>query len=335
LRQQAIGVIDELVDSARETCRDVYTFSDITFETVLLFFSEDEDYGEQADKLIRRISGQLRDYNSHNNFVRLSCAASELLPGSPHALPQVYEQVKTAIKGRIEKREGNVLRFDRENDIALQKCHPFAQNDALRDAVSNQDIDSAERLIRADWSRLSMPRPGTGYLLMEEQLRCLNGALRLLPGVEKLPSVLRISVKDALSGGAASDEIPNRLCEKLRSTLQEYRDFFVTSENSMILQAKQYVAQHFAEDITLNDIAKHVCLSPAYFSTLFKNETGIGFVKYLQHVRVEHAKKLLKTSKMRISDIAQSVGYRDLKFFNKIFFSETNVTPSEFRKFYS
>ena len=170
---------------------------------------------------------------------------------------------------------------------------------------------------------------------MEEQLNCLNGALRLLPGVEKLPSVLRITAKDALLGGATPDEIPNRLCEKLRSTLQEYREYFATSENSMILQAKQYVAQHFSEDITLNDIAKHVCLSPAYFSTLFKNETGIGFVKYLQHIRVEHAKKLLKTSKMRISDIAQAVGYRDLKFFNKIFFSETNVTPSEFRKFYS
>lgn len=335
LRQQAIGVIDELVDHAREICRDVYTFSDISFETVLLFFSDEETCIERSDKLLHRISGQLRDYNSHNNFVRLSCAASELLPGSAHALPQVYEQVKAAIKGRLEKREGNVLRYDRENELALQQTRPFTRLDALRDAVGNQDLDRAARLIRADWSQLSTPLPGAGYLLMEQQLHCLNGALRQLPGIEKLPAGLQITVKDALSGGASPEKIPNRLCDALHSRMQEYRDFFATSENGMILQAKQYVAQHFSEDITLNDIAKHVCLSPAYFSTLFKNETGIGFVKYLQHVRVEHAKKLLKTSKMRISDIAQAVGYRDLKFFNKIFYSETNVTPSEFRKFYS
>ena len=95
------------------------------------------------------------------------------------------------------------------------------------------------------------------------------------------------------------------------------------------------MAEHFAEDVSLNQVAKHVCLSPAYFSTLFRTETGCGFVKYLQHVRVEHAKKLLKSSKMRIGDIARAVGYQDLKFFNKVFLSETSVTPSEYRKFHS
>ena len=55
----------------------------------------------------------------------------------------------------------------------------------------------------------------------------------------------------------------------------------------------------------------------------------------MQHIRIEQAKKLLKTSKMRIADIAEKVGYRDIKFFNKIFVKETTVTPSEYRKFYS
>lgn len=335
LRQQAAAVIDELVEAARKSCREVYTLSDISFETVLLLFPEEDEWADRSEDLLRRISSQLRDYNSHNNFVHLSCAASELVAGSSAALPRVYAQVKEAIKGRLEKREGNVLRYERAAALALQQSHPFTQGDALRDAVLEQDIDRAARLIRADWAALSMPRPGMSFLLMEEQLRCLNDALRQLPGAEKLPAALRITVKDALSGGASPDEIPGRLCELLCKSLHEYRDFFATCENNMILQAKQYVARHFSEDITLNDIAKHVCLSPAYFSTLFKNETGIGFVKYLQHIRVEHAKKLLKTSKMRISDIAQAVGYRDLKFFNKIFYNETNVTPSEFRKFYS
>lgn len=44
---------------------------------------------------------------------------------------------------------------------------------------------------------------------------------------------------------------------------------------------------------------------------------------------------MLKSTKIRISDIAQAVGYHDLKFFNKVFLTETTVTPSEYRKYYS
>ena len=75
----------------------------------------------------------------------------------------------------------------------------------------------------------------------------------------------------------------------------------------MIRQAKNFVTQHYAESISLAQVAKHVCLSTSYFSTLFKTETGVGFVEYLQHIRIEQAKKLLKTSKMRIADIVRKI----------------------------
>ena len=101
--------------------------------------------------------------------------------------------------------------------------------------------------------------------------------------------------------------------------LENCRQFVQNRENNVIRQAKNFVTQHYAESISLAQVAKHVCLSTSYFSTLFKTETGVGFVEYLQHIRIEQAKKLLKTSKMRIADIAEKVGYRDIKFFNKIF----------------
>ncbi|MFR4414912.1 MAG: helix-turn-helix domain-containing protein [Butyricicoccus sp.] len=106
------------------------------------------------------------------------------------------------------------------------------------------------------------------------------------------------------------------------------------SENNVIRQAKNFVVQHYAENISRAG-SKACVPGTSYFSTLFKTETGVGFVEYLQHIRIEQAKKLLKTSKMRIADIAEKVGYRDIKFFNKIFVKETTVTPSEYRKFYS
>ena len=78
-----------------------------------------------------------------------------------------------------------------------------------------------------------------------------------------------------------------------------------------------------------------MCLSTSWFQHAIQDRDRCWICQYLQHIRIEQAKKLLKTSKMRIADIAEKVGYRDIKFFNKIFVKETTVTPSEYRKFYS
>ena len=61
----------------------------------------------------------------------------------------------------------------------------------------------------------------------------------------------------------------------------------------------------------------------------------MGFVKYLQHVRIEKAKVLLRESHMSIEAIARQVGYNDIRYFKQLFKNETNVTPKEYRKFYS
>ena len=154
--------------------------------------------------------------------------------------------------------------------------------------------------------------------------------------MEKLEACPVLDPQQILASGAPlPEELPDRIADMAQVLLSEYRLRLSTQENTAVSKAKQYVSQHFAEDISLNQIAKYVCLSPAYFSSLFKTETGCGFIKYLQHVRVEHAKELLKNTKVRISDIAEEVGYKDLKFFNKIFLNETTVTPSEYRKYYS
>ena len=166
-------------------------------------------------------------------------------------------------------------------------------------------------------------------------LSCLNDAAERLPRDEQARAPRLLEPFDVLCGGYSCEELATRFVDLTAQMLENCRQFVQNRENNVIRQAKNFVVQHYAESISLTQVAKHVCLSTSYFSTLFKTETGVGFVEYLQHIRIEQAKKLLKTSKMRIADIAEKVGYRDIKFFNKIFVKETTVTPSEYRKFYS
>jgi len=102
-------------------------------------------------------------------------------------------------------------------------------------------------------------------------------------------------------------------------------------QDNYITQAKQYVAEHFARKITLDDIAKALFITPAYFSVMFKKETGQNFIDYVAEVRVKKAKELLRRSDYRVKEIAIRVGYDDYAYFCKIFRKIEGITPLEFR----
>ncbi|WP_066689302.1 response regulator [Christensenella intestinihominis] len=95
---------------------------------------------------------------------------------------------------------------------------------------------------------------------------------------------------------------------------------------------RNYIEEHFSEDISLSDLAAQVYLNPKYVSELFKKETGVNFSDYLSAVRIGKAKDYLVDPRCRVSEIASRVGYSDIKYFSKLFKKIVGVTPSEFRK---
>ena len=98
--------------------------------------------------------------------------------------------------------------------------------------------------------------------------------------------------------------------------------------------AKQYVHKNFANNITLEEVSEYVGFSVAYFSALFKKETGEGFAKYLTRIRMEEAKNLLRETGVPVSEICEKVGYNDRKHFTHTFHKLTGVNPAEYRKLY-
>ena len=102
--------------------------------------------------------------------------------------------------------------------------------------------------------------------------------------------------------------------------------------NYMINLAKEYVREHYMEEIQLRDIADVLNLTPKYFSELFKKETGVNFSDYLCQYRMDIAKDMLKTTCTRINEIADLVGYQDPKHFSKQFRKSVGVSPARFRK---
>ncbi|HZG85438.1 response regulator [Paenibacillus sp.] len=99
-----------------------------------------------------------------------------------------------------------------------------------------------------------------------------------------------------------------------------------------IEQAKRWIEEHLAGDITIKKIADHVYMNPTYFCQYFKTQTGDTVLDYVTKLRMERAKALLRDPALKLQDVSERVGYHDAKYFSRLFKEWTGSTPSKYRE---
>ena len=89
--------------------------------------------------------------------------------------------------------------------------------------------------------------------------------------------------------------------------------------NKIVQATKEYLEAHYTEEISLEDVAEYVNISPQYFSKLIKKHTGFNFIDWLSMLRVNKAKELLTNSNLTVKEVCYMVGYKDPNYFSRIF----------------
>lgn len=118
------------------------------------------------------------------------------------------------------------------------------------------------------------------------------------------------------------------LTERLADTLKKDQQ----SPKHAIQLVKQYIHNHYGEDLSLDILSKEVYLSPRYLSSIFIEETGCGINRYIKKVRMEKAQELLLDTNQKVSEICRKVGYSNLSYFCKSFTETFGATPEKFRQ---
>lgn len=109
--------------------------------------------------------------------------------------------------------------------------------------------------------------------------------------------------------------------------------YHIKSNNSAIIKKSiHYINTYYNQNITLGMVADHIKLNSAYFSSLFKKETGLNFSNYLIQLRVDKAKILLKSSNLPLVNIAIEIGFENQSYFSKVFKRVTGTTPKQYRQ---
>jgi AraC-like DNA-binding protein len=104
-----------------------------------------------------------------------------------------------------------------------------------------------------------------------------------------------------------------------------------THEPDVVRNAKAFIHDHLAENLSLEAVANAVNVSLFHFCKLFKKATGLTFTDFVNHARVEKARRMLMRPSARITEVAYDVGFQSLSHFNRSFRRITSESPTEFR----
>ena len=100
---------------------------------------------------------------------------------------------------------------------------------------------------------------------------------------------------------------------------------------TIVKTTKQFLDHNYHKDLSLNDVADVVHVSPSYLSRVFSRELGVPFKKYLIDLRLDQAKRLLLSTNKLIGEVALAVGYQDTSYFCRIFKQREGCSPNQFR----
>ena len=109
------------------------------------------------------------------------------------------------------------------------------------------------------------------------------------------------------------------------------KEFTGVVHPKLIQQAKFFLTENYASEITLEQMAQKLGISPSYLSRLFQKEFGVSFSAYLTTVRLENAVSLLRHTTLQIAEIAYRCGFKDSSYFIKTFRQHYGKTPGNFR----
>lgn len=101
--------------------------------------------------------------------------------------------------------------------------------------------------------------------------------------------------------------------------------------NWQVRRACDYIRKYYKKDLNLTEIARYLQLSESYTSRIFNREMGMNIPAYINQIRLERAKELLRYSNQKIYEIALDVGYLSTTAFHVAFKKQTGITPAEYR----
>jgi transcriptional regulator GlxA family with amidase domain len=139
---------------------------------------------------------------------------------------------------------------------------------------------------------------------------------------------------EQLYGESIASEIARQFTHELKRSYESLllnEDQQRSHHDEEIIKVQEWLDQNYQAGVVIRGLAERFKLSVRSLNRRFKLATNTSPLQYLQNLRIEHAKELLKQSNLAVSEVADMVGYQDASYFTSLFKKSTAVTPIEYR----
>lgn len=184
---------------------------------------------------------------------------------------------------------------------------------------------------------VQMPLKNGIDVMKEAERAGLKPVIVILSGYDEFKyaqQAIRFGAKEYLLKPARAADIMNCLNQLADTNFGVQKKKSCDGEeqcNQMVKTAQEYIADHYMENLTLGEIAEKVGISSGYLSTLFTQNLQCGFIDYLNRIRIERSCGYLEQNYFKTYEIAYKVGFRDEKYFSKVFKKLMGVSPKEYK----
>ncbi|MDG0793016.1 helix-turn-helix domain-containing protein [Cohnella ginsengisoli] len=201
--------------------------------------------------------------------------------------------------------------------------------EACRKLLVARDKEGLAAAVEADLERLRRREGVTPSYLHEVAVELIVRFKMELKAIKHSDETEMFSQGFA-QANAASDY--TELARALRSVAERCVDSLVKDSRSpVVLQVLEEIHRHYADELSLKQLGARYHIHPVYLGQLFQKETGESFTEYINKYRIEQAKKLLKSSTLKVHDIARQAGYWETGYFYKQFKKYVGISPTEFK----
>ena len=328
LRYGAADIIQETVkerDTRMADCQvEVVDYSDQLFVLVML---GEEDYFEELQALVSQIMDQIFTYLK----IEVSAGIGRL---KHHACEVIdsYLESREAVE-RAEFQGGNRIYHVETPEGAERSTTDYS---LLLHQWDEAWVDLRINLAEEVWLQLFQTlQEGNCASIQDAQVVAVSLFDTMMHSWKKQHPMLTppLTMSDFLreiQSKYALHDLINWMDSVIKGWLEQIRkEMGEKKSNKLIAQVKQYVEEHYAEEISFEAIAKGLFVHPKYLSQLFKRVTGENFVSYLNGYRIQRALELLQSGHYMVYEVSEMTGFRNATYFSQVFKMVTGKSPSE------
>jgi two-component system response regulator YesN len=210
--------------------------------------------------------------------------------------------------------------------------YPMDLENRIRKEIMNGDYEKAIKTSNK-FKDLIIESQGKPELIKEYTARFCSGVYNIAKEYNSQTEPLLIFhyfINNIIESKTKSELIINY--EKIIHTILDVPGEEMDVENLTVLKVINYIRDNYQKNITLSDAANLVGVTPEYLSKLFCQKINVNFVVFLRNFRISIAKRMILSGKYQMQEVADQVGFKDPKYFNKVFKSVCGISPSEYKK---